>query len=74
MPSDTSPGARSGYLDPKDATEDLPAQYDRLREELERLMAQPVKDFPVIDELVDRLELSSCRHWLFRCKLDGRLA
>jgi hypothetical protein len=56
MPSDTSPGARSGYLDPKDASEDLPAQYDRLREELERLMAQPVKDFPVIDELVDRLE------------------
>jgi hypothetical protein len=57
MPSDPTPDARSGYLGPQDASQDLPAQYDHLRQELERLMAQPVKDFPAIDQLVDRLEL-----------------
>jgi hypothetical protein len=35
---------------------DRTAEYDRLREELERLMAEPVKDFQRIDELVQRLE------------------
>jgi hypothetical protein len=56
MPSDSTPAARSGYLSPRDMTTDLPAQYDRLRQELERLMAEPEKDFAAIDELVDRLE------------------
>jgi len=36
---------------------DLQAEYESSREQLERLMAAPVKDFPAIDELVDRLEL-----------------
>ena len=35
----------------------LQAEYAHLREELERLMASPVKDFPAIDELVNRLEM-----------------
>lgn len=56
MPPDSAPAARSGYLSPPDMTQDLPAQYERLREEMERLMAEPVKDFAAIDDLVDRLE------------------
>jgi Spy/CpxP family protein refolding chaperone len=56
MPSDSAPAARSGYLSAGDLTQDLPAQYERLREEMERLMAEPVKDFAAIDRLVDRLE------------------
>ena len=36
---------------------DLQAEYDHLREELERQMAEPVKNFPKIDNLVDQLEL-----------------
>jgi Spy/CpxP family protein refolding chaperone len=56
MPSDSAPAARSGYNSPDDLTQDLPAQYERLREEMERLMAEPVKDFAAIDQLVDRLE------------------
>jgi hypothetical protein len=56
MPSDSAPTARSGYLSPDELTQDLPAQHERLREELERLMAEPVKDFVAIDQLVDRLE------------------
>ena len=35
---------------------DLKADYIRLRAELEALMAQPVKDFPRIDQIVDQLE------------------
>jgi len=35
---------------------DLKADYTRLRAELEALMAQPVKDFPRIDQIVDQLE------------------
>ncbi len=38
-------------------TGDLNSGYDRLREELEGLMTEPVKDFAKIDQLVDRLEL-----------------
>ena len=56
MPSDSAPAARSGYLSPDDLMQDLPAQYERLREEMKRLMAEPVKDFAAIDQLVDRLE------------------
>ena len=56
MPSDSAPAARSGYLSPDDLKQDLPAQYERLREEMKRLMAEPVKDFAAIDQLVDRLE------------------
>jgi hypothetical protein len=56
MPSDSAPAARSGYLSPDAMAQDLPAHYDYLREELERLMAEPVKDFAAIDQLVERLE------------------
>lgn len=34
----------------------LRRRYDRLRAELERLMAQPVRDLPRIHHLVDELE------------------
>jgi Spy/CpxP family protein refolding chaperone len=56
MSPDSTPDARSGYLSPDEMTQDLPVQYQRLREEMERLMAEPVKDFAAIDQLVDRLE------------------
>ena len=56
MPSDSAPTARSGFLSEEDMNRDLPSEYGRLREELERLMAEPVKDFAAIDQLVDRLE------------------
>ena len=38
------------------ATSDLQTEYGHLRDKLERLMAEAVKDFPAIDQLVDRLE------------------
>ena len=58
MLSDPTPSARSDYLDTGAANPDLRAEYDRLREELTRLLAEPVKDYPRIDELVDQLELT----------------
>ena len=58
MPSNSTPAVRNGYLDSSEAmNSDLESEYASLREELERLMADPVKDFPKIDVLVDRLEL-----------------
>ena len=57
MPS--SP-ASSAHRDPASADlakPDLQAEYDSSRATLERLMAEPVKDFPAIDQLIDRLEL-----------------
>ena len=48
----------SGYLPADAANPDLQAEYDHLREELERLLTEPIKDFPKIDQLVDRLELT----------------
>ena len=56
MPTDPMPAVRSGYIPPDTPTPDLRAEYDHLREELERLLAAPVKDFPKIDSLVDQLE------------------
>ncbi|MDB5930213.1 MAG: hypothetical protein JWR60_1920 [Polaromonas sp.] len=58
MASDPTPSARSNYIDTGPENPDLQAEYDRLRGELTRLLAQPVKDFPRIDELVDQLELT----------------
>ncbi len=55
MPS--TPAVHSGYLSPDDMNPDLEAEYAHLREELERLMTEPIKDFPRIDHLVDQLEL-----------------
>ena len=37
-------------------TSDLQTEYGYLRDKLERLMAEAVKDFPAIDQLVDQLE------------------
>jgi hypothetical protein len=56
MSSNSTPAAQSGHVSPQDGMPDLPAQYDRLRQQLERLMAEPVKDFAAIDQLVDGLE------------------
>jgi hypothetical protein len=57
MPSDSAPVVRSGYVNPETVSSDLESEYAHLREELERLMTEPIKDFPRIDHLVDRLEL-----------------
>ena len=57
MPSDSAPAVNSGYLKPDAVKPDLEREYDQLREELERLMTEPIKDFPRIDHLVDQLEL-----------------
>ena len=46
----------SDYVPNTAANSDLVAEYSHLREELERLLTEPVKDFPKIDELVDQLE------------------
>ncbi|MFC5523139.1 hypothetical protein [Polaromonas jejuensis] len=35
---------------------DLESAYARMRAELEHLLAEPVKDFPKIDALIDQLE------------------
>ena len=52
----SDPAAVSGYL-PEPFLKPVASDYERLREELERLMSEPVKDFPRIDQLVDDLEL-----------------
>lgn len=58
MPAHPASVVPSGYLNPEDAmAPDLQTEYDHLREELERLLTEPVKDFPRIDTIVDRLEL-----------------
>jgi hypothetical protein len=57
MSSDPRPSVRSGYIKPDALNPDLESEYDHLREELERLMTEPIKDFPRIDHLVDQLEL-----------------
>lgn len=54
MPSD--PAVHDGYTAPDSMKPDLESEYDHLREELERLMTEPIKDFPRIDQLVDQLE------------------
>lgn len=56
MPSDPAPLVRSGYIQPDAMKPNLESDYDHLREELERLMTEPIKDFPRIDQLVDQLE------------------
>lgn len=57
MPLDTTPPLRSSYLPDEAASTDLQAEYAHLREELERLLTEPDKDFQKIDALVDQLEL-----------------
>ena len=57
MPVDRAPDFSNSYARQGALTGDLNADYERLRDELELLMAEPVKDFARIDELIDRLEL-----------------
>ena len=37
-------------------TDELAAEYDRLRDELKRLLAAPQKDMTAVNELIDRLD------------------
>ena len=57
MPSHPTPSVRRDHDAADLIKPDLQAQYKQLREKLERLMAEPVKDFPAIDVLVNRLEM-----------------
>ena len=57
MASNPVAGVRRDHVAADSITPNLQAEYAHLREELERLMALPVKDFPAIDELVNRLEM-----------------
>ncbi|MGH8798362.1 MAG: hypothetical protein ACREXI_14985 [Caldimonas sp.] len=36
--------------------DELAAEYDRLRDELKRLLAAPVKDMAAVDRVIDRLD------------------
>jgi cell division FtsZ-interacting protein ZapD len=36
--------------------DELAAEYDRLRDELKRLLAAPVKDMTAVDRVIDRLD------------------
>ena len=56
MTSDHAPAASGAYVVQNPVNDDLPAEYDRLRETLETLQAEPVKDFAEIDVLIDQLE------------------
>ena len=57
MSLNTTPSLHSGYLANELANADLQTEYARMREELERLLTEPDKDFQRIDALVDQLEL-----------------
>ena len=37
-------------------SDDLAAEYDRLRDELKRLLAAPVKDMVAVNGVIDRLD------------------
>ena len=54
--SASASAAASGYVPGMAANTDLQAEYRHLRSEFERLLAEPVKDYPKIDRLVDHLE------------------
>lgn len=57
MPSNPAFTVYDGFHDPGDAGgPSLQARYDELRAELVRLMSAPVKDFLLIDQLIDQLE------------------
>ena len=57
MPSNPMPAESSTYVDPILMNSDMEKEYDQMREEMERLMTESVKDFPRIDHLVDQLEM-----------------
>lgn len=56
MLSNTSPAVDNGHVGSDAGSQDMQAEYARLRKELERLLIIPVKDFQKIDALVDQLE------------------
>ena len=56
MPSKPPAAVGSSYVPDMAANADLQAEYRLLREELERLLAEPEKDLAKVDMLVDRLE------------------
>ena len=56
MPSDSKPALHNGTISTDTINTDLESEYDHLREEMERLMTEPIKDFPRIDYLVNQLE------------------
>lgn len=56
MTSDHAPVASGAYVAQIPVNSDLQAEYERLRETLVALDAEPVKDFPAIDVLIDQLE------------------
>ena len=56
MPSNSTLAVAHSDVPDMAANTDLQSEYSRLRAELERLLAEPVKDFPKIDSLVDQLE------------------
>lgn len=57
MPLDHAPDFFNSHARQGGMTGDLSVDYERMRDELEQLMAEPVKDFARIDKLIDRLEL-----------------
>ncbi|MEO7399723.1 MAG: hypothetical protein ABIV07_02975 [Polaromonas sp.] len=57
MAFNNAPGFPNSYARHGGMSGDLRSGYERLREELERRMAEPVKDFARIDELIEQLEL-----------------
>ena len=56
MTSDLAPVTPGTSILHRHEGRDLQAQYEHLRETLEALQAEPVKDFPAIDMLIDQLE------------------
>lgn len=57
MPLNMTPPLSSSYLPNEAVNTDLKTEYAHLRDELERLLTEPEKDFQRIDALVDQLEL-----------------
>jgi predicted nuclease with TOPRIM domain len=56
MPLNSATVKHNGFINLDSMNSELESEYDYLREELKRLMTEPIKDFPRIDRLVDRLE------------------
>ena len=56
MPLNTTPSPHGANTASEVAGTDPQTEYALLREELKRLLTEPVKDFERIDALVDQLE------------------
>ena len=57
MPLSPLPIPPELYVELSGLNIDLEKEYEKSREEMERLMAEPIKDFPRIDYLIDQLEM-----------------